>query len=528
MHDRSSPKTASTIAFALLSLSVVACLLATLDSVALGTFRNTCWLVLNVWAFSLPVGGLLAILLFRCRFPLRNLARALLTLALFLPVYVQAAGWEAAIGIQGWLTSTTIIGTDPILTDWLACIWIHSCVSIPWVTFIIGMGLNDLAPEIEEAATLTAHPTSVLASIIWPRLLATVCVSGVVVGITTAGDMTVTNLYGVRTFAEELYMGFALDDGSGQSQMNVTSIVVLQTLLVVTCVLGADRATGFMTNESPQPARQYELHAYKYPTMVITMGIVVALLGIPVANLIIKAGTSAFATQTGLSRHWSLTKLWNVLAAAPGKHREFFQWSFILGTTTATAATALATILAWTTISIRKTQAPVLTFCALFFSLPGPLIGILLIRTFNDRNVPFLNNLYDNSIVVHGCSLLIRALPYCTFVAWLTIRLTSINALEAARVDGASWSTQLWHVVVKGNAKALVLVWLVGFVIATGDLAASKLVAAPGVTTVSIRIFEMLHSGTDDQLSAICLWAIAGYMTVTYAIFHISRQFRSN
>jgi hypothetical protein len=65
-------------------------------------------------------------------------------------------------------------------------------------------------------------------------------------------------------------------------------------------------------------------------------------------------------------------------------------------------------------------------------------------------------------------------------------------------------------------APALGAIWLVGLSLALGDLSASILAVPPGVTTVAIRVFSLVHYGVEDQLAGLCLWTalLFGVLTV--------------
>ena len=49
-----------------------------------------------------------------------------------------------------------------------------------------------------------------------------------------------------------------------------------------------------------------------------------------------------------------------------------------------------------------------------------------------------------------------------------------------------------------------------GLAIAVGELAATVLVVPPGPTTISVRIFSLIHYGVDDRVASICLALILG------------------
>src|SRR6185503_498260 len=97
---------------------------------------NTCLLVLATLLVSLPLGTLLAMLLVRTDLPGRKLFAACLAVLLFVPLYLQCAGWRGAI-------------------------WIHAMAAVPWVFLIVSAGLVFVEPDLEESALLDGSPLAV-------------------------------------------------------------------------------------------------------------------------------------------------------------------------------------------------------------------------------------------------------------------------------------------------------------------------------------------------------------------------------
>jgi ABC-type sulfate transport system permease component len=166
---------------------------------------NTALLAAGVVLWAVPAGTLLAILLFRTDVPGRRGAIAAIVLLLFLPLYVQVGGWEAAIGKLGWLTSVT---KRPLLIGMRAVIFLHARAAIPWVVLIVSAGLRLVRREEEEIAlwmlagqviarscSRKSFRSSWLRIASWPSA--------------SASEMTVTNIYlsiGEYTLAEQVYM----------------------------------------------------------------------------------------------------------------------------------------------------------------------------------------------------------------------------------------------------------------------------------------------------------------------------------
>ena len=70
----------------------------------------------------------------------------------------------------------------------------------------------------------------------------------------------------------------------------------------------------------------------------------------------------------------------------------------------------------------------------------------------------------------------------------------------------------------RSDVAALSAAWLAALAVSAGDLAATILTAPPGVTTVPIRVFGLLHAGVDDQAAGICLTVVFGTLFLSAAI----------
>ncbi len=137
--------------------------------------------------------------------------------------------------------------------------------------------------------------------------------------------------------------------------------------------------------------------------------------------------------------------------------------------------------------------------------IPGPLLALGIIRLLNRPEWPWLAMLYDQSILAPWMALTVRAMGPAILVLWHAVRTIPQPLLDSAATEGCGWLGQLGWIVLPQRLAALAVAWLVGFVLALGDFAASSLVVPPGVVTLSIHIFNLVHYGVEDQVAGICL-----------------------
>ena len=90
--------------------------------------------------------------------------------------------------------------------------------------------------------------------------------------------------------------------------------------------------------------------------------------------------------------------------------------------------------------------------------------------------------------------------------------------LDSAAVDGCSAIGQLAYIVLPQRRNAVCVAWLIGLALALGDLTASSLVAPPGVETLAVHIFNLVHYGVEDQVAGICLALLIVFGSVAASV----------
>jgi iron(III) transport system permease protein len=237
----------------------------------------------------------------------------------------------------------------------------------------------------------------------------------------------------------------------------------------------------------------------------VTMFIVA---GVPLGNMIYKAGMHTIQNDTGRVRTWSLIQTLQRVASAPIEYAADFELSAAIGAAAATAAVLAGLPLAWSLRGQQRTLSfVILCFLALCLTIPGPFLGIGLIHILNrppSSPLAFLAVLYDSHFAP-WLAQTIRALPLVALVLWTALASIPQATLEAAALDGAGWWSSLLWIAIPERRPAIIAAWLVGFAIACGELPATVLVMPPGRSGLAVHVFQLLHYGMDDRVAAISL-----------------------
>ena len=455
-------------------------------------------------AIALPLGLVLAFILGRTDVWGRRGMALAVALAAFVPTPLLATGWLGGFGNAG---RSQALGSGPVLAGLLGAAFIHAMAALPWVVVIAGVGFRSVEPDLESLARLDLAPLGVIRRVTLRRSLGAIAASALAVAVLTGGDMTVTDLLQVRTYAEEAYTQYQLGNPGRAAAVALPPLVLLGgAILVGTAVLL--RVDPARVVSAASRARDWSLGRWRVPlglALVLTVGNLIAL---PVYSLIWRAGRVGGRAVAGLPPRWSVAGLLGTLRLAggellgPGLARPFrspLASSLIL----AGAAAAGAVVLAWGLSSLARRsggwRAITALTVAVTFAVPGPVAGMALVVAY--LRWPFI---YDTPLVVILAEVG-RTLPYATLILWPTLRGIPQAYLDEAAVAGYGPIGRAGRVLIPLTAWASLAAWGVAFALALGELPASNLVAPPGTVLLSVRVWELLHTGVESHLAGVGL-----------------------
>ena len=486
-----------------------------------GLLFNTAWLIGGTWLVCLPVGALLAVAITKTDLPGRRTLKHMSVALLFVPLYVQAAAWQATLGQGGWLAPEDVSAIW--FRSWGAAIWVHGMAAIPWVVLFVDAALQNVPRELEEESLQDASTGRVLWRVSFRRALTGLFAAALWIAVLCSGEIAVTDLFQVRTFAEEVYSAASLGvlDGSvsvdpGTNLMIAPPLATrdlwVGTMAIVLLVMTALATIWVWLPEvdftSPSEGWIWQVQRGRLVATLAVWSCAAAVVGAPLVGLLGKAGVEARREGEAVVREWSASKAAGLVLASPMEHRRELGWSCGIGSLAAATATIGGLLLAWALRTGRLPRRLTILLLAIGFAIPGPLLGIWTIRLLNhSAESPwyFLTWCYDHTILAPVLVQFWRALPLATLVLGSQLATVSQDILDSATSEGAGWWRQLVCIVLPLRWHALAAAASMSLIVAVSDLAATLLVAPPGVSTLSIRIFGLLHYGAEDRVAALCL-----------------------
>ncbi len=462
-----------------------------------------------------------------CSFRIRRILDSWLIGMLFIPTFVVAGAWTAGFGLQGWWPSwlpgfsPVSVAGKPFLSA-LVVIWIYAITLLPLALVILKLGLR--------ASNLSAWTLSRMEGGFWagvcygflPTAASWIAVTvGVLAGLIST-DMFVTNLFQVNTLTERSYQDLI----SGQ---NPIGTIASSSLLAWSLV--ALLQQGFLsqlknlpdtTDQVPQTSRINLSFATRLVSLAILFTIVGIVSIVPWTNLVLKAGwavrelpridtrTSAILENVDsmqndklIEHRWSLIQAMQSVGEAPGRFSEEFYWSACLAMSASIFAILAGLVIAFvmkrSKVFVRRITFYVIA--ALFF-LPGPTVNQIVLTLMQQEWLVWWN---DHTLLAPIFCLQFRLIPIVVaWSFWFIVRWHD-RYQHTWAIDEALPIRFKLQILIGPVGWSVARLWLILVLVSFSDLSTYMLCLPPGVTTISMRVFELLHYGVRFQEAGLLL-----------------------
>jgi iron(III) transport system permease protein len=492
-----------------------------------GLFRQTFLLVSGTLALALPIGIALAIFLFRTEFPGRQFLLGCTFVMLFVPLPMITSAWQAFFGSDGWL-HLALWGENvgrPWTTGIVPAIWVQFLAGLPWVIFFVGLGLTWVERELEEEGLLIGPPWWVLLRITLPRCRGAIVFAAIWLALQTAGEIGVTDMMLVSTFAEETQTQFVMGDRNGVAR----SVFAALPLVLATWGLLAwhlpqlEHVLPPLQLRLAEP-RRFSMGAWRWLGAMTLLATLTFLFGVPVFSLLWKLG------QAGYPSHWTASTGWSHFLKSLRSTDSAAVWkSLLVAGGVGGFISLFALLLCWLAEESSWFRRLLIVVLALAWALPGPIIGIGLkdtIQTIVERWPDGWSAralYYRSSPLPLAWADVIRFLPFAVALLWPVVRLVPREPREAARLEGQGPWQELWTVTWPLTRRSVFWCAVLAAALCLGEVAAAARVETPGWESYSKMLFDRMHYGVENSVAALSLLLLAAIVilaTIFFIILH--------
>ncbi|QDT04526.1 hypothetical protein K227x_29180 [Rubripirellula lacrimiformis] len=470
--------------------------------------------ILGAWAgFRLQSGGRVANLFSRIFFTSMVAAAAT-------PMILHATAWEATAGKFGWMmltqtgARTDSTGSYGFFVGLAASAWIHGVVGSAFVTIATWWGVGRVSPVLVAQSRLEMGPNAAFWRVLIPLASPWWIASLVGTALLAATEMTVVDLYGYRTVADQFYLFYAMDP----SPMAVATTCVFPLAI---CAAGIGwllvsrpvrRVGRSRTIERFGDGDAGDRHGI-WLAWGLAMSVAVLVIGVPMFGLLTKAGQDVAVENGAVVLTWSPWQMASRLAKTPLNFGSEYQWTSILAAMVATASLVVAWPIAALGRQRPRFQSLADAFSIFLVCIPGPIVGLVVVHVFQTDVVGF-KTLYQQTLVPTTIALMVRGVPVAYWIVRSGYRGIDDTVLQSAAMDLSPWRRG-WLIDRPLLMRSAIAAWLAVVVTSSGDVPASLPVIPAGVSTVGIRLFGLLHSGARYQEACLALGYIAAVVGLT-------------
>ncbi|HEX3151857.1 MAG TPA: ABC transporter permease subunit [Gemmataceae bacterium] len=463
-----------------------------------GLAATTIELCLCTIAMALPVGVALAAALYRTNLPGRRLLRVVLSIGLFIPLPLFALAWQSVGG--GW---------RPWTMGLLPAAFVHAMAALPWVVWLTGLGLSRVEPDLEEDARTVAADGVVLWRVSMKRAAPAIGLAAVWVALQAAGEITVTDLGMVRTFAEEVYTEFVTDSPEALGRAVAVGLPATVLTIVGVAFLVRRWSRPLTLTTSARPTLVVDLGHARWPLFAVVVIVVAIYAAVPLGSLIRQAGSGA---------DWSAHRFSVECRRAATLHVPMLLDSILAAATAGAIAAGLALVASWMALDSRIIRGLLFALAIALWATPGPVLGFGL-KSAIDRAMdcedlllawttarPFRALFYEQSTPLPVMwAHVTRLFPYAVAIVWPAVHAVPRDLREAARLDGATAWGEFRRVIWPATRPSFLVAALAVMALALSELAASKIVQVPGRQTFAQELFAQMHYAATATTAALAL-----------------------
>ena len=428
---------------------------------------------------------------------------------ILIPIYVQATAWSAGFGVQGWFRLSQVSAALSPITAIASVVWIHAMAATPVCFLLCALGIKRSFDANCRQALLDFGRWYSVFFVLFPKLWPWIAAGAIWTIAMTGNDMVVTNLFQVPTLTETVYQQVQFNELDPNAIWLDCSFAIAIGISVLVLAWLFELRIGGEKTESTTPSG-HEAFAMRgrgrWLGAALGWAIVSMVALIPFASLIVKAGWVATMDNNQIRRGWSPLVLMESVVQSRTFSNEIL-WSVQLSLYASALALMLGVVL------VGCVKAPwskwlAIGLMAFLLALPGPIINLMVIALLDRREPEWVGFLADRTLFGPIVALQSRCLPIVFGVLWLAMERFKTSHHRRLQLDkGLPYLTRTW-ILLNAVQKPVAVAMAVAFFVSFADLSSYLLVQPPQVTTVAMRMFDLLHYGIKNRESGLALMLV--------------------
>lgn len=424
---------------------------------------------------------------------------------LLIPPYLQAIAWNRLLAADGPINGALMGALELAAPPLNACslpgaVFVLGLAYFPFVTLLVSSGLNSVDRGVEEAALLRGGAFRTLTRITLPLVRPHILAGAIFVFVFAIIDFGVPDILRVRVYPIEIFIQFsALYDERAAIMLGLPLLVI--TTILVAWQARLMRGRSYVSFASGG-VRRYPLGRAAGLGLLFCLTTLTLAVLAPVVVLARTAGSLSVCWQTLLTS-------WDQIA-----------FSFGVAAAGAAAMTVLAFVLAHAMVRSSGWRGTALDYLTqLPFAVPPMLLGLGLIKTWNR---PVTDWLYGSALII-VIGYLAHFIPFAVRAVYASLRQLNPALEEAGWLARSNRFAVTARITLPLISPGLLTGFFIGLVLSLGELGTTLLVIPPGLATLPIKLYNLIHYGAEAAVAALALILLALQLLLALAVLGLSR-----
>lgn len=413
-----------------------------------------------------------------------NLIGYITILMMLLPSFIHSQGW--------WNFFEVIrLPNTGVFAAW----WVSSIYYFPLPFILIYISMKVLDQEVLEAGAVFLNPSKVLHGVILPSLYPALFGSGLLVFLLSLADYSITSIYSVNTYALDIYAQYSVS-GSITDTLLYSVPLILVTLVVGIPGFKIMQRLSF-TSKGKTGRRYVTINFPAYISILSDLGLVILFGSIMMLTITLLSGLfDALETVKHISMSGSE-----------------FKNTILIATTTFIMSMPLSLNLSHH-LNNKKLSNMIYIVLAMPLIMPSGLTGIGLIGIFKGTA------LYNTAFMPILASV-IRYAPIGTILCYGGIKAINQELMDARMVYQKSTINGFIKLYLPIVLPVTLMGGLITAILSTGEIGATIMVLPPGFNTLAIKIYNYLHYGASEVVTALCSLLIIFVAIATSILIYV-------
>lgn len=418
-----------------------------------------------------------------------------------IPLYIHALAWSSTTETINRTLAQTGFGTISV-SGWIPSAWVHILGFLPATTALAILALESVDQHMVESALVRRSSTHALARIVLP-LAAPMLASGTgLVFILCLMDYSIPSLFLVNVYSLEIFANYsATNDVASTAFLSMP--LLFAALLVCICMQSAAR------NAAHEKTTAWPAILTRFPPSRLMYALTTAATVLVALQFIVPAVALLRETESpAAALHAIINGRGETIATA------------LIASSAAVLSIPCAILLS-RIMDHRRIASAAWILVLLPLTMPAPLVGMGLVSFWNHHELPVYG-----TVAMPILASIVRFAPVAAVILYAQAQRADPLLLDAARVFQCSAIRRLVSIRLPALLPGMIAAFAAVLALAAGELGATLIVVPPGMSTLTLRIYNYLHYGASAEVAGLCLAMTACTLAAgAIAVFSMTRHF---